>query len=89
MLFNLAIENRNDKNIRKFNQIQIRVMNKNFSISTPSDFNFKKGLRFLQRSDLECLFRIENGLVQFALKIKNENFVIQFFLKNGNSILRF
>ena len=81
MLFNLAIEDRNDKNIRKFNQIQIRVMNKNFSISTPSDFNFKQGLRFLQRSDLECLFRIENGLVQFALKIKNENFVIQFFLE--------
>lgn len=57
-------------------------MNKNFSISTPLDFNFSECLRFLQRSDLECLFRVENGVVQFGLEIENEIFLIQVFGKN-------
>lgn len=54
-------------------------MNKRFSISTPADFNFGECLRFLQRSDLECLFRVENEVIQFALPIENEIFLIQFF----------
>ena len=54
-------------------------MSKKFSISTLPDFNFSECLRFLQRSDLECLFRVENEVVQFALDIKNEIFLIQVF----------
>lgn len=56
-------------------------MNKKFSISTPLDFNFSECLKFLQRSDLECLFRVENEVVQFAFEIRNEIFLIQFFWK--------
>ena len=56
-------------------------MNKKFSISTPSDFNFSECLRFLQRSDSECLFRVENEVVQFALEVENEIFLIQVFWK--------
>lgn len=56
-------------------------MNKKFSISTPLDFNFSECLRFLQRSDLECLFRVENDVVKFALDIENEVFLIQVFWK--------
>ncbi len=56
-------------------------MNKKFSFSTPLDFNFSECLRFLQRSDLECLFRVKNEVVQFALEIENEIFLIQVFWK--------
>ena len=62
-------------------QIQIVLMNKKFSISTPSDFNFKECLRFLQRSDSECLFRVENEVVQFALAMEKEIFLMQVFWK--------
>ncbi len=54
-------------------------MNKKFSISTPTDFNFKECLRFLQRSDSECLFRVENEVVQFALEVEDQIFLIQVF----------
>ncbi len=54
-------------------------MNKKFSISTPIDFNFSECLRFLQRSDLECLFRVGNEVVQFALDVETEVFLIQVF----------
>ncbi|MFT6321115.1 MAG: DNA-3-methyladenine glycosylase II [Granulosicoccus sp.] len=54
-------------------------MNKKFSISTPSDFNFKECLRFLQRSDSECLFRVENEVVQFALELEKEIFLIHLY----------
>ena len=56
-------------------------MNNKFSISTPADFNFMECLRFLQRSDSECLFRVENEVVQFALAIEKEIFLIQVFWK--------
>lgn len=56
-------------------------MNKKFSISTPSDFNYQECLRFLQRSDLECLFQVENEAVQFALEVEKEIFLIQVFWK--------
>ena len=56
-------------------------MNKKYSISTPSDFNFKECLRFLQRSDSECLFQVENEVVQFALEVEKEIFLIQVLWK--------
>lgn len=57
-------------------------MNNKFSISTPLDFNFQECLRFLQRSDLECLFRIEKETVQFALEVRDDIFLIQISWKN-------
>jgi hypothetical protein len=50
-------------------------MHKITSISTLVDFNFKESLRFLQRSDLEYLLRVEHAMIQFALDVEDEIFI--------------
>ena len=52
------------------------------SIDTPKDFNFKECLRFLRRSELECLFEVENETIIQALEINNKIFLIKVYFKN-------
>jgi len=52
------------------------------SIDTPKDFNFKECLRFLRRSELECLFEVDKDSVNQAIEINNKIFVIKVYFKN-------
>lgn len=52
-------------------------MNNKFYIQLPQTFKYAECLRFLKRSDLECLFQVENDQIYFPLKIEKSIFLIR------------
>ena len=57
------------------------------SIPIKNDFNFDECLRFLQRSELECLFKVEENYIHQALEVSNKLFVIKVYFKNKKILI--
>ena len=58
------------------------------SITTLNDFNFEECLKFLQRSELECLFEVAENAIFQAIEISNKVFVIKVYFKNKKILIK-
>lgn len=56
-------------------------MNNKFYIQLSKGFNYAECLRFLCRSELECLFQVENEQIYFPLEIEDSVFLIRLWQK--------
>lgn len=56
-------------------------MNHKFYIQLREGFNYSECLKFLKRSALECLFKVENEEIYFPLEIEKSIYLIQISLK--------
>ncbi len=57
------------------------MSNNKFYIQLPMDFSYSECLKFLCRSDLECLFSVENEQIYFPLEVEKSIFLIRLFYR--------